>query len=145
MTFITTCLVSLVALVIWQVNIVLVLAAFTVFGTFDGLYLSSSLTKVPSGAWFTLCLAVILSSVFVLWRYGKENQWRAEAADRIAPRHLLAKIDEGSPRDIDDSPRLCLQPTSLPITKLPGVGIFYDKGKFNINYISSRSDTSLLE
>jgi KUP system potassium uptake protein len=34
----------------------------------DGLYLSSALTKVPDGAWFTLLLAILLASFFSLWR-----------------------------------------------------------------------------
>lgn len=84
-TFITTCMVSLVALIIWRLHIVIVLGFFLVFGTLDALYLSSVLTKVPQGAWFTLMLAFILSSIFILWRFGKEQQWKAERTDRFQP------------------------------------------------------------
>jgi KUP system potassium uptake protein len=69
--FITTCMVSLVALIIWRLNPVLVGFCFIVFGAFDGAFLSSALTKVPSGAWFTLVLAGLLSAIFILWRFGK--------------------------------------------------------------------------
>jgi len=72
-TFITTCLVSLVAIVIWKINIFIVIFFFLVFGLLDGVYLTSALTKVPTGAWFTLLLAAILSTIFVLWRFGKET------------------------------------------------------------------------
>ena len=122
-------MVSLVALVVWQINFLLVLAGFLVFGTLDGLYLSSAVTKVPDGAWFTLCLAVVLSSVFVLWRYGKENQWRAEASDRIEPRHLL--LSDTSKPDLNkkdqESLGLRLRHSNAPLTKLRGVGVFFDK------------------
>lgn len=121
-------MVSLVALVVWQINIVFVLTGFIIFGLLDGLYLSSALTKVPDGAWFTVCLAVLLSIIFVLWRYGKENQWHAEASDRISTRHLLMLDPESSDEaDSTDSTGLRLRTNKAPITKLKGVGIFYDK------------------
>lgn len=87
-------MVSLVAIVVWHTPWPLVLLGFLVFGLLDGLYLSSALTKVPEGAWFTLALGAVLSSIFVLWRYGKENQWRAEAADQLPLSQLFAKEDQ---------------------------------------------------
>ena len=95
-------MVSLVALIIWRLNVFLVLFGFLVFASLDGAYLSSVLTKVPEGAWFTLVLACVLSSVFILWRFGKEQQWKAEASDRFNPSHLVKKGDDG---------RLYLTPT----------------------------------
>ena len=94
-TFITTCLISLVALIIWRLHIGIVLAFFLIFGTLDGLYLSAVLTKVPQGAWFTLLLAFILSTIFILWRFGKEQQWKAERSDRLQPGQLMKKGEDG--------------------------------------------------
>ncbi|KAF6225912.1 hypothetical protein HO173_012684 [Letharia columbiana] len=127
-TFITTCMVSLVALIIWRLHFLIVVAGFLVFGTLDGLYLSSALTKVPNGAWFTLCLAILLSSIFVLWRYGKENQWRAEGEDRISPRQLLTELPKDAEKD-GDAPILRLSSSmgGAPVSRLRGVGIFFDK------------------
>ena len=88
-------MVTLVALIIWRINPIIVLFLFLVFGSLDGVYLSSALTKVPDGAWFTLVLACILSSVFILWRFGKEQQWKAEAEDRFQPSHLVVKDEDG--------------------------------------------------
>ncbi|KAH9206123.1 potassium transporter-domain-containing protein [Leptodontidium sp. 2 PMI_412] len=104
-TFITTCLVSLVAIIIWRINILIVLLFFLVFGLLDGVYFSSALTKVPTGAWFTLPLSGILSTIFVLWRYGKESQWASEGEDP----NLTAAFGGGT------------------ISKVNGVGIFFDK------------------
>ena len=127
-TFITTSMVSLVALIVWRLHFLIVIAGFLVFGTLDGLYLSSALTKVPNGAWFTLCLAVLLSSIFVLWRYGKENQWHAEGEDRVAPSQLLTELPKNAEKD-GDAPVLRLSPSmgGAPVSRLRGVGIFFDK------------------
>ena len=121
-------MVSLVALIIWRLHFLIVIAGFLVFGTLDGLYLSSALTKVPNGAWFTLCLAVLLSSVFVLWRYGKENQWHAEGEDRVSPSQLLTELPKDAEED-GDAPLLHLSPSmgGALVSRLRGVGVFFDK------------------
>ncbi|MCJ1319236.1 hypothetical protein MMC15_004571 [Xylographa vitiligo] len=119
-TFITTCMVTLVALLVWRLNPFLVLFGFLVFGALDAAYLSSALLKVPQGAWFTLALAIVLSSIFILWRFGKEQQWAAEASDRFLPSHLVTTGADGQ-----------LQLTSVfggnRITHIRGFGIFFDK------------------
>ena len=121
-------MVSLVALIVWRLHFLIVAAGFLVFGTLDGLYLSSALTKVPNGAWFTLCLAVLLSSIFVLWRYGKENQWHAESEDRVAPSQLLTELPKDAEKD-GDGPVLRLSSSmgGSPVSRLRGVGIYFDK------------------
>lgn len=121
-------MVSLVALIVWRLHFLIIVAGFLVFGTLDGLYLSSALTKVPNGAWFTLCLAVLLSSIFVLWRYGKENQWHAEGEDRIPPSQLLTEWPKGAEKT-GDPPVLRLSSSmgGAPVSRLRGVGIFFDK------------------
>ncbi|KAK9342634.1 putative potassium transporter 5 [Lipomyces starkeyi] len=82
-TFITTCMVSLVALIIWRLNPFLVALFFLTFGLLEGTFLTSNLTKVPDGAWLTLALAAVLSSTFMLWRYGKDRQWESERTHQI--------------------------------------------------------------
>ncbi|KAI4252270.1 MAG: hypothetical protein L6R42_008039, partial [Xanthoria sp. 1 TBL-2021] len=128
-TFITTSMVSLVALIVWRVPLLVVLLGFLVFGALDGVYLSSALTKVPEGAWFTLVLAVLLSSIFVLWRFGKENQWQAEASDRLAPSEIIdwSQADRLAVRDIVPSLRFTHTFGSAPISAIKGMGIFFDK------------------
>lgn len=132
-TFITTSMVTLVALIIWRTPAIIVLCGFLIFGSLDGLYLSAALTKVPNGAWFTLALAIILSSLFILWRFGKENQWRAEASDRIPPSHILSA--EANPEGVINNgttipaQRLRLTPAfgGAPVSPIKGIGIFFDK------------------
>ena len=122
-------MVTLVALVVWRSSVYLVLPAFLIFGTLDGLYLSSALTKVPDGAWFTLCLAVILSSIFVLWRFGKENQWHAEAEDKIAVGELLSQSSEHHVKEDREVTELRIKTGAgeVSVSRLRGIGVFFDK------------------
>lgn len=119
-TFFDTCMVTLVALIVWRLPWWAVALPWLVFALHDGLYLSASLIKVPDGAWFTLTLAAVLSSLFLLWRFGKENQWRGEAEDRFRLNHLVAKDAEG---------KLRLTPRwgGDQLSQIRGLGIFFDK------------------
>ncbi|PQE18635.1 potassium transporter protein [Rutstroemia sp. NJR-2017a BVV2] len=120
-TFITTCMVTLVSIIIWRHNILLVLPIFLIFAALDGVYLSSALTKVPTGAWFTLLLAAILSCVFILWRYGKEQQWTSESLSLIPASALV------TPSSSTSKINLTQKFGSHPVTLTPGIGIFFDK------------------
>jgi KUP system potassium uptake protein len=113
-------MVTLVALIIWRFNILIVLFFFLVFGCLDCVYLSSALTKVPTGAWFTLLLAVTLSSIFILWRFGKEQQWGAEAKDRVRPSDLITATPTGDMY-------LTQSFGGAKVITVGGVGIFFDK------------------
>ncbi|KAF7558828.1 hypothetical protein G7046_g5323 [Stylonectria norvegica] len=130
-TLITTCMVSLVALVVWRVPTFVVVAVFLVFLALDGVYLSAALNKVPDGAWFALVLSFILSIIFILWRWGKEQQWKAESKDLLDPSELLQMSRNNSTTGSKgESPvRLRLAPDfgGGMITPAPGLGIFFDK------------------
>jgi len=119
-TFITTCMVTLVALMVWRINAIIVLFCFLVFACLDGAYLSAALTKVPTGAWFTLMLAVILSTIFIVWRYGKEKQWNAEAEDRFQPSHLMTTSPSGEIH-------LTKAFGGGEVRMVSGLGVFFDK------------------
>lgn len=130
-TFITTCMISLVAIIVWRIPALVVLFLFLIFAALDGAFMSSALRKVPEGAWFTIVLAVILSVVFFLWRFGKEQQWAAEAEDRISLSHLL-QLPPGpskAPRVKQESPVVTLSPSNGPgnMSTVSGLGVFFDK------------------
>lgn len=119
-TFFDTCFVTLVALIVWRIPPYYVFLPWLFFATHDGLYLTSALNKVPEGAWFTLTLAAILASIFLLWRFGKENQWRAEAEDRFRPNQLVRKGTE-------DKLFLTTRWGGGSIAPIRGFGIYFDK------------------
>jgi KUP system potassium uptake protein len=92
------------------------------FVTLDALYLSSALTKVPTGAWFTLLLALILASFFTLWRYGKETQWACESKGRQQLSNVIMKSIDG-----DSQLMLSDRFGGGELTEIDGMGIFFDK------------------
>ncbi|OJD21363.1 hypothetical protein ACJ73_07298 [Blastomyces percursus] len=79
--FITTWLVALVSTIIWNVHVLIVVPIFLFFVCIDGLFVSSALYKVPSGGWFTIAMAAILSSTLLTWNYGEECQLEADRDD----------------------------------------------------------------
>jgi KUP system potassium uptake protein len=92
--FTTTCMVSIAAIICWRIHPLIVLPGFLIFALFDGLYVSSALTKIPNGAWSTLMMAIILASVALVWRYGRELEWRV-TSDRSSLNQLIVHGHDG--------------------------------------------------
>lgn len=94
---------SLVALNVWAIRWYFVLPLWLVFATFEGLYMTSALNKVPDGAWFTISLACVITCVFATWRFGKEKQWKVERSGRL-PRlsKLVKKNDDNKVYLVDE-------------------------------------------
>ena len=128
-TFFDTCMTTLVALIVWRIPPYIVALPWLFFAAIDGLFLSSALTKVPDGAWFTLTVSGILASLFLLWRFGKENQWRAEAEDRFKLTSLITKDSQPDSQQHARQDTLRLTPKwgGDPLSSIRGFGIFFDK------------------
>jgi len=119
-TVVTTSLVSLVAIIVWRIRLWIILPLWLIVATFEGLYMTSALTKVPDGAWFTLGLAIILAIIFTTWRYGKEKQWAVERKGRLRLNKLLSRKKEGGLK-------LNAGFGGHEIITTKGMGIFFDK------------------
>lgn len=124
-------MVALVALIIWRLSAFIVVPIFALFLVLDGVYLSAALQKVPEGGWFALVLAAILSSIFILWRWGKEKQWISEAKDRTIP-SIFLDLSKATPKNHRDSQHtsnvaIDLVGSGGDILTIPGVGLFFDK------------------
>ena len=119
-TFFDTCMVTLVAILVWRIKPYFVLLPWLVIACVDGTFLSSALLKVPDGAWFTILLATVLASFLILWRFGKEQQSFAEAEDRLPTIHFVKTNDSGD-----------LQLTELfggkTLSRTHGFGVYFDK------------------
>lgn len=113
-------MIAVVALVVWQLHVLIVIIGFAFFGTLDGVFMTAALTKVPHGAWFTLLIALLLSGVLFVWRFGKRQQWKSESGDGISTSSLVSTSSDG---------RLMLNRPGGPkeMGKIKGVGIFFDK------------------
>ncbi|EZF83500.1 potassium uptake protein [Trichophyton rubrum MR1459] len=83
-SFITTWLVTLVAIVVWNVHYLIVIPISLFIGLADTLFLSAALAKVPSGGWFTLVLAAVLTTTLLVWSYGEGSKWAARKDERIS-------------------------------------------------------------
>lgn len=119
-TFFDTCMVTLVAILVWRIKPYFVFFPWLAIACLDGTFISSALTKVPDGAWFTLLLACLLASVFILWRFGKEQQWFAEASDRFPTTHFVRTREDGK---LQLSSRF----GGKTLSSIEGFGIFFDK------------------
>ncbi|KAL5117267.1 hypothetical protein ACEQ8H_004826 [Pleosporales sp. CAS-2024a] len=119
-TFFDTCMVTLVAILVWRIKPYYVFFPWLFIALMDGTFLSSALLKVPEGAWFTLALATILACVFILWRFGKEQQWFAEAEDRFPTTHFV-KINEHGDLQLNE------KFGGKVLSRAQGLGIFFDK------------------
>lgn len=117
-------MVTVVSLIVWRLPIWLVLPLFLIFAAWDGMFLSAALSKVPYGAWFTLMIAVALTCIFMLWRFGKEQQWKTEESDNIRLSQKLVMRGNQIHQDTDET---------SPITYIRGLGIFFDKSGSMLN------------
>lgn len=113
-------MVALTAIFVWRLSPFVVFFPWLIIACMDGTFLSSALTKVPDGAWFTITLAVILASVFLLWRFGKEQQWFAEAEDRFPTSHFVQV-------GLDNQLQLSKRFEGDRLSTIKGFGIFFDK------------------
>ncbi len=130
-TFFDTCMVSLAAMFVWRFNPYLVFLPWLTISCLDGVYLSSALTKVPDGAWFTLTLAGVLAALFILWRFGKEQQWAAETSDRFPTTRFVKKQPDGT---IQLTPKY----GNGTLSPIKGFGIFFDKDGVTIPPVFSQ-------
>ncbi|KAF1991390.1 potassium transporter [Aulographum hederae CBS 113979] len=119
-TFFDTCMVTLAAILVFRLSPYLVFLPWLAIACLDGTFLSSALVKVPDGAWFTLTLAGLLASLFILWRFGKESQWFAEAEDRFPTSHFVRKRG-------NEKLELTERFGGKPLSTIEGFGIFFDK------------------
>ena len=139
-TFFDTQMVTLVSLMVWRIRPWYIILPWAAFACVDGAFLSSALTKVPNGAWFTITLASVLAAVFILWRFGKEQQWRSERLDRKPLAHYVSNDPDGELRLTSSLGRLGGE--ALSVTS--GFGIFFDKGGDRTPIVFSQFITKLV-
>lgn len=119
-TLFDTILVTLIAVLVWRIKPYYILLPLLAIACMDGTFLSSALAKVPDGGWFTILLSCLLACVFILWRFGKEQQWKSEAEDLFTTTHFVKTNEHG---------KLVLTEKygSRELSSMGGVGIFFDK------------------
>jgi KUP system potassium uptake protein len=84
-----------------------------VFYTIEVAFFSSNLSKVSHGAWLPLCVGLVVATIMVTWRKGRDIVTR----NRTTHEGSLTEFLEG----------LCN--AKPPIVRLPGTAIFLNPGK----------------
>uniref|UniRef100_A0A803L0G6 Potassium transporter n=1 Tax=Chenopodium quinoa TaxID=63459 RepID=A0A803L0G6_CHEQI len=111
---VSTALVTLVMLLIWQTNIFLALAFPIVFGTIELIYLSAVLSKLLEGGWLPLAFAGCFLLVMYTWNYGSVLKYQSEVRDKISIDFIH---DLGS---------------TLGTVRVPGIGLLYNELVYGI-------------
>ncbi|XP_044492984.1 putative potassium transporter 12 isoform X2 [Mangifera indica] len=106
---VSTTLVTIVMLLIWQTNLILVLCFPLVFGTIELTYMSAVLSKIKEGGWLPLAFASCFLCVMYIWNYGSVLKYQSEVREKISMDFLL-----------DLGPTLGTQ-------RVPGIGLLYNE------------------
>ncbi|KAL8137749.1 hypothetical protein V2J09_003750 [Rumex salicifolius] len=106
---VTTTLMTLVMLLIWQTNLFLAICFPLIFGLVEIIYLSSVLTKIKEGGWLPLVFAACFLTIMYVWNYGSVLKYRSEVRDKIS---MDLMLDLGS---------------DLGTLRVPGIGLLYNE------------------
>ncbi|OVA11439.1 potassium transporter [Macleaya cordata] len=122
---VTSSLLVLIMLMIWQTNLLLVALFVLVFGSFELLYFSSVLYKFDKGGYLPLSFAGGLFFVMYVWHYVQTKRYKFEVENKVSTQYL---DNLGS---------------DLGITRVPGVGLLYTELTRGIPAIFSHFLTNL--
>ncbi|XP_015583931.1 putative potassium transporter 12 [Ricinus communis] len=106
---VSTTLVTLVMLLIWQTNIFLALCFPLIFGSVELIYLSAVLSKLLEGGWLPLVFASCFLCVMYIWNYGSVLKYQSEVREKISMDFML---ELGS---------------TLGTVRVPGIGLLYNE------------------
>lgn len=105
--FVTTCLMTLVMVIVWKQGIIKAIIFLVLFGSIELLYISASYCKIPEGGWIPLVLSFAFMSVMFTWNYGTMKKHEFDVENKVS----MSKI-------------LSLGPC-LGMVRVPGIGIIF--------------------
>ncbi|GAU27767.1 hypothetical protein TSUD_215780 [Trifolium subterraneum] len=105
----TTVLVTLVMLLIWQLHILIVASFLVVFLGLELVFFSSVLWGITDGSWIILVFAAIMFFIMFVWNYGSKLKYEAEVKQRLSPDLM---------RDLG---------CNLGTIRAPGIGLLYNE------------------
>ncbi|KAK1361287.1 Potassium transporter [Heracleum sosnowskyi] len=123
--FITTFLMALVMIFVWQRSIFTASAFLIFFWFIEGIYLSAAFIKIPQGGWISLLLSCIFLFVMFVWHYGTRRKYNFDLHNKVSLKWLLG-----------------LGP-SLGIVRVPGIGLVYSELATGVPAIFSHFVTNL--
>ncbi|KAJ7551310.1 hypothetical protein O6H91_06G009700 [Diphasiastrum complanatum] len=122
---VTTLLMTLIMVFIWQTHPVLVLLFFLVYMSVEVNYLFAVLFKATSSGWVPLAVAAVLLTVMYVWHYGTVKRYECEMQNKVSIGWILG-----------------LGP-SIGLVRVPGIGLFYTDLAHGVPSIFSRFLTHL--
>ncbi|XP_043722073.1 potassium transporter 5-like isoform X1 [Telopea speciosissima] len=122
---VTTSLLVLIMLMIWQTSLFLVALFILIFGSFELLYFSSVLYKFTKGGYLPLTFAAAIFFVMYVWHYVQVKRYAFEVEKKVSTEYLIS-LGSG-----------------LGITRVPGVGLLYTELTQGIPAIFSHFLTNL--
>ncbi|PAN14114.1 hypothetical protein PAHAL_2G384800 [Panicum hallii] len=105
----TTVLVTIIMLLIWQVNIIVVLCFLTLFLGLELFFFSSVLGSAADGSWVLLVFAAVLYLVMYIWNYGTKLKYETEVKQKLSM-DLLMQLG-----------------CNLGTVRAPGIGLLYNE------------------
>jgi KUP system potassium uptake protein len=123
--FVTTCLMSLIIIIVWRKNFLWAISFLLFFGCIEGVYLSASVMKVPQGGWAPLALSAIFMVIMYVWHYGTRRKYMFDLQNKVSMKWILT-----------------LGP-SLGIVRVPGIGLIYTELVTGVPAIFSHFVTNL--
>jgi KUP system potassium uptake protein len=123
--FVTTCLMSMVIIFVWQKNVLISLLFLVFFGAIEGAYLSAAVMKVPQGGWAPIVLAFVFMCIMYAWHYGTRRKYQFDLQNKVSMKWILN-----------------LGP-SLGIMRVPGIGLIYTELVTGVPAIFSHFVTNL--
>lgn len=106
---VTTSLVTLVMVLIWQKNIFLAIGFPVLFGSIELTYFSAVLMKVGQGGWLPLVFATCFLIVMYIWNYGSVLKYQSEVTKKVS---MDLMLELGS---------------NLGTIRVPGIGLVYSE------------------
>jgi KUP system potassium uptake protein len=106
---ITTSMLTLIMLVIWKTSIWWIALFFVVFGSIEGVYLSSVLYKFTQGGFLPLVFAFVLMTIMAIWHYVHVQRYTFELRNKVS-RDFIEKLA-----------------TNPDINRVPGIGLLYSE------------------
>lgn len=105
--FLTTCLTSLVMLMIWKTPWYLIVSFLAVYGSIEGIYFTSVLYKFPQGGWVPFAISFLFGVIMLTWTYGHNKKVEFELQSKLGMDGLATLL------------------TNSKIQRVPGICFFY--------------------
>ncbi|KAA8545604.1 hypothetical protein F0562_020388 [Nyssa sinensis] len=105
----TTILVTIVMLLIWQINIIIVLSFVVIFLGMELMFFSSVLQSVGDGSWIILVFATVMFLIMYIWNYGSKLKYETEVKQKLSM-NLMRELG-----------------CNLGTIRAPGIGLLYNE------------------